>query len=879
MNTNRGVRDGKADLDDTSGNTASGSTASGGTAHRPKRRKLRRVAKTSALAACFLAIGTTGVGTWKLRSSLPVISGVHRTQHVVDPIQVERDAMGIPTIESKSRVDAAYGLGYVHGQDRFFQMDLLRRMTAGRLSELVGKGAVGTDKRYRKHRFTRMAETIYESLAIEQKELVDAYARGVNEGLHRLEDEPFEYQVLQLLPEDWEPKDSFLVMLTMLCDLQPMDGTPELALTELHEKVPEEVFAYLVRAGSRWDAAIDGSEVTMPAIPSEEVWSLRVGNEHQGVARESAADVLNSKGREEVVATHGGEIRSPELFWGSWHEDLPLEFRVGSNNWAVSSKVGRSSADGVSADTAEGRPGRAILASDMHLGLNVPTIWYRAVMRTPTADGKDRQLVGVTLPGTPVLIEGSNGSVAWGFTNSYGDYGDLIELKMVSEREYATPSGPKELETFTETFVFSGGSEEADFEWSVWGPVVEKRDGRRFVHRWVGNDPNAFNLNIVQMESAETIDELAEIVHRVGMPNQNVMMADIHGDIGWTISGRIPKRRGAPSLIAADWSQEEQWVGYLESSEVPKVMRPESGRLWTANNRIMGQEYLQLVGDGRFDPGARARQIRDRLFEKDVFSEEDLLKIQLDDEARMMKVWQGWLRQVTEGSQGVSEEFKGYVAEETLRASVDSVAYRVVHEFRGQVLLRVFGIDVVRRGAGGGKKVGLAGRLGMERGVSISYEDVVEELLEQRPEHWLPVEYESWDALLLDAAKSTEVELTREQPLSQATWGKRNRAAIRHPLTRAVPALGSFLDMPAVELPGDSHLPRVQSPSGGASQRLVVSPGLEGAGIYHQPGGASGHPLSSYYRAGFDDWANGVASSLLPSEPVHRMQIVPEGRR
>lgn len=864
MNTSRGARDGKEDLDDTSVKAAKG-----GTAHRPKRRKLRRVAKTSALAACFLAIGTTGVGTWKLRSSLPVISGVHRTEHVVEPIRVERDAMGIPTIESKSRKDAAYGLGYVHGQDRFFQMDLLRRMTAGRLSELVGKAAVGTDKRYRKHRFTQMAERIYSDLSVEQKEIVDAYARGVNEGLHRLEDEPFEYQVLQLFPEDWEPKDSFLVMLTMLCDLQPMDGTPELALTELHEKVPEEVFAYLVRAGSRWDAAIDGSEVSMPAIPSAEVWSMRLGNATREVAPEPTAEVQTSKESGEALAMLDGEVRSPELFWGSWSGDLSPEFRVGSNNWAVSSKVGRSSAEG------EGGPGRAILASDMHLGLNVPTIWYRAVMRTPTADGKDRQLVGVTLPGTPVLIEGSNGSVAWGFTNSYGDYGDLIELKMVSEKEYATPSGPKALETFTETFVFAGGSEDAEFEWSVWGPVVEKRDGRRFVHRWVGNDPNAFNLNIVQMESADTIDELAEIVHRVGMPNQNVMMVDIRGDIGWTISGRIPKRRGAPALIAADWSQEEQWIGYLESDEVPKVMRPESGRLWTANNRIMGKEYLQSVGDGRFDPGARARQIRDRLFEKETFSEEDLLKIQLDDEARMMKVWQGWLRKVTEGAQEISDEFKSYLAEESLRASVDSVAYRVVHEFRGQVLLRVFGIDVVRRGAGGGKKVGLAGRLGMERGVSISYEDIVEELIEQKPEHWLPVEYASWDVLLLDAAKGAEAELTREQPLSQATWGKRNRAAIRHPLTRAVPALGVFLDMPSVELPGDNHLPRVQSPSGGASQRLVVSPGMEQSGIYHQPGGASGHPLSSYYRAGFDDWANGVASSLLPGEAVYRMEIVP----
>ena len=114
-------------------------------------RKVRKVAKNGALAACFLAIGTTGIGTWKLRSSLPVLTGEHRTVHVEQSIKLERDAMGLPTIHAQSREDAAYGLGYLHGQDRFFQMDLLRRMTAGRLSELVGKAAVGTDKRFRKH--------------------------------------------------------------------------------------------------------------------------------------------------------------------------------------------------------------------------------------------------------------------------------------------------------------------------------------------------------------------------------------------------------------------------------------------------------------------------------------------------------------------------------------------------------------------------------------------------------------------------------------------------------------------------------------------------------------------------------------------------------
>jgi len=493
-------------------------------------------------------------------------------------------------------------------------------------------------------------------------------------------------------------------MLTMLCDLQPMDGSPEQGLTLLHEKVPEDVFKYLVRSGSRWDAAIDGTVLEMPKIPGEEIWSMRQVSDESG------------------GSTVQGEVPRDELAWGSWAHQEDLEFRVGSNNWAVSSEfssqLGEAEGQGVESK-------RAILASDMHLGLNVPTIWYRAVMHTPSVDGEQRRLVGVTLPGTPVLIEGSNGSVAWGFTNSYGDYGDLIELKMVGENSYATPSGVRELEMVTETFEYSGGSEEGTFEWSVWGPVVEERDGRRFVHRWVGNDSKAFNLNIVQMESADTIEELAQIVHQVGMPNQNVMMVDSKGDIGWTVSGRIPKRKGEPALIAADWSQAEGWDGYLESDQVPMVLRPESGRLWTANNRIMGGEYLKKVGDGRFDPGARAKQIRDRLFEKESFSERDLLAIQLDDEARMMKVWQGWLRESIVGSpeisQEISPEMQGYAEQEELRASTDSVAYRVVHEFRNQVLARIYGVDVSRRGTVDSKKRGLAGRLEIARSFARRY--------------------------------------------------------------------------------------------------------------------------------------------------------------
>jgi penicillin amidase len=634
-----------------------------------------------------------------------------------------------------------------------------------------------------------------------------------------------------------------------------MDCSPEQALTLLHEKVPQEVFDYLVRAGSRWDAALDDSKLTQPNIPGPEVWSLRGGK-----SNDQAASVWQTR----------PELDPTELAWLNSSHLLDPEFRVGSNNWAVSSKLGKP---------AEGMGGtnRAILASDMHLGLRVPTVWYRAVMRTPTRNHPGRQLVGVTLPGAPVMVEGSNGTVAWGFTNSTGDFGDLIELKMVDENQYATPAGPRSLESFTEKIAYSGGAEDYTYEWSIWGPVVEVRDKRRFVHKWIGNDPEAFDLNILNMESARSVDELADMANRAGMPNQNVMMVDDQGNIGWTISGRLPKRKGPPEWVARDWSTQEAWEGYYEPQQHPRVMNPPSGRLWTANNRIMGGDFLQSVGDGRFDPGARATQIRDRLLEKDQFDEKDLLAIQLDDEGRMLKVWQKWLQELIAADPNVaSQEFADYAKQQQLRASTDSVTYRIVHEFRNQVFLRIFGFDIARRGNSDAKKRGLALKLGINRSVPVSYEDVAEELIEQKPIHWLPDEFESWEALLKDSAVATQDELTKDQPLAEATWGKRNRAAIKHPLSMAAPALGTFLDMPDVELAGDSHLPRVQSPSGGASQRLVVSPGFEQVGIYHQPGGASGHPLSPYYRAGFDDWAQGNASMLMPGPVVHSIQITPK---
>lgn len=809
----------------------------------------RRPWRTIALGGVMLGlVGTSGAGglaTWTFRSSLPRLDGTVRSVDLQSKVTIDRDSHGVPTVHGSSRTDTAYGLGFIHAQDRFFQMDILRRNSGGRLSELVGKAAIDRDKSFRKHRFQALAEKVIEELPSRQRDVLQAYAKGVNHGLRDLKSVPFEYLALRVQPEPWSETDSILCMMSMLCDLQPMDAGPELGLGYLKERVPTDVYEFLVRPASQWDAALDGSMYPPVPIPPESSFSLR---QITGALQKQESSKPTDKSAQASLQIHD------------------YEFRVGSNNWAVAGKVGRD--------------GKAILASDMHLGLQVPTIWYRAMMKTPSIDGTVRRLIGVTLPGAPVMVEGSNGSVAWGFTNSTGDYGDVIELKSpdggkVTDR-YVTPEGPKELERIEEEIKFPGGSETYEYQWSIWGPVVETRDNMVFVHRWIGNDSSAFDMNLMEFESARNTEQLMELANRAGMPNQNVMIVDADGNIGWTISGRIPKRVGPPPNTPVDWSQGGQWLGYLAPSEHPRVYNPTDGRLWTANNRIQGDSFLSVIGDGRYDLGARARQIRDRLYEKEVHDEKSLLAIQLDDEARFLLLWKERLLEVAaRNPQPVSNELVKFVKTSSDRASADAVGYRIVHEFRAQVMSRIFGISGSRRDT---KRVGaprgLASVAPDKPYIAISSEDVVQQLLAERPMHWLPAEYPTWDALLADAAKGTEETLTKDQPLSEARWGVRNRAAIRHPLAMAVPALSGVLNMTDYELPGDNHMPRVQSPSGGASERLVVSPGQEEYGIYHQPGGQSGHPFSPFFTKGYEDWVFGKPSPLLPGKTQHQLVLI-----
>ncbi len=816
-----------------------------------KRRSWRRLAIRAGLALLLLiSVGAVGLHL-SLRASLPQLDGSLAVRGITDTVELTRDFNGNPTVEAQSYVDLAFGVGFAHAQDRLFQMDALRRVSSGRLSELFGEPAFPVDRHHRKHRFQQVAKQVVERASDETKQLLNSYTAGVNAAIANMQAAPFEYLVLNAVPEPWQNEDCVYVLLTMFCDVQDEDGARERNFGKLHESVPEEVFQFFVRTGSSWDAAIDESSIPPPPIPPASVWTLRDQN---------AAD------------SNGGNVETT----GKISPDWVPEGKGASNNWAVSGELTET--------------GHAMLASDMHLRLGVPCIWYRIAMNWVDDSGATRRLVGFTLPGIPHAVEGSNGSIAWGLTNSQCDSGDIVELKMDerSADSYVTPDGPRQLERFTEQISIGGSrTRSIDYEWSIWGPVVENRDGRRFVHRWTGHDPEAVNFDAFDLAHANTAEEALLVANRMGVPPLNFVVADSQGSIGWTLAGLLPRRAAPASQIPVDWSEGNlAWDGYMRPEEYPRILNPNGGRIWTANSRVVGGEMLVPLGDGGYLPGARASQIRDRLSEKERFTEADMLAIQLDDEARFLQRWQQLLLRVLDAKPDTtSSALREFVDNWGGHASVDSVGYRIVREFRVQVIDYLFGLTASHVGLGSSKsrveQGAFQAKTGVTGGMPLAFEDVTWELLKAQPENFLPPAFQTWDDFLGAMVVATENYLSSEAPtstksLSNASWGAVNTSAIDHPMSANLPFLSSFLNMPKTPLPGDDFMPRVQSINYGSSQRMVVTPGYEEQGIYHQPGGPSGNPYSPFYRAGFEDWTSGEASPLLPGKAVHRLTLNPK---
>jgi len=776
--------------------------------------------------------------TWlysQVESALPQLNGKVTIKGLENSVTIERDKNGVPTLKAKNRLDLAVATGFIHAQERFFQMDLLRRNAAGELSSLFGALALDYDKSVRLHRFRERAVNIIRTLPIDQANLLKAYTAGVNEGLRSLRASPFEYLLLRQNPVLWQEEDSVLTVLSMYLELQSKDGRRERSLGLIHSALGDAAFAFLNPKGSRWDAAIDHSQYSPTPLPAYN-WLAGITKSVNNTISEIAKTDYDS-------------------------EEFP-----GSNNWAVGGALSKT--------------GSAIVANDMHLGIRVPNTWYRASFEYTSAKNTAVKVTGLTLPGTPAMTTGSNGSVAWGFTNSNGDWNDVIILQTNEDAsQYLTPDGYQSFALHRQMIAVKGEDPvEVIIKETIWGPVIGKNAQEQLLaYRWVAHDKEAVNFFAMQLEQASNLKQAFSIASHSGIPAQNMMVADNAGNIGWTIMGAIPRKSAEFGEIPTSWADgKHHWQGYLTEAEYPYVENPQQHRLWTANSRVVGGAMLKKVGNGGYAIGARSQQIRDKLFEQENFDEKALLAIALDDRAIFLQRWQQFILNKVMVDTAISNKplwqqaktllSESGVTESVLTASVDSVAYRIVRNFR--INLRNDTFRVLN------EKLSNMDDSYNFRSIQHQLETPLWQIINQQPDHFLQKTQGTWQAVFQRALSKTLSDMTENQSLELATWGQQNTTNIRHPLTNGVPFLAQWLNMPAMQLAGDSYMPRVQGKAFGASERMVVSPGHEESGILHMPTSQAGHPWSPYFGAGHQDWEQGKASPFLPGKTKYTLTLL-----
>jgi penicillin amidase len=820
-----------------------------------------------ALLAALVLVSILGIsgGLWvrgQLRGSLPVLDGTHHLAGLSSAVTVTRDALGIPTVRGASREDVARATGFLHAQERFFQMDLSRRRAAGELSALVGGRALVLDVEIRLHRFRAEAQRAVSLMAPRERGILEAYTVGVNSGLSSLRAHPFEYLLLGQDPEPWRAEDCLLVVLSMFVTLQDTDGSYEAVLGTMRDILPPAMFEFIVSPGTEWDAPVVGQPFSVPSIPGPEIYDLRArrarkrGIEMSPASRDSAElPTSNSQLPRSVSALLGV---------GNWELGVADDAAVGSNNWVVSGQL-----------TADGG---ALLANDMHLSVRVPNTWYRAALEWPDPGNpsEPHRLIGITLPGYPALVVGSNTHVAWGFTNTYADWSDIVVLDVdpADPNRYRTPDGWRSFERFDEVIRIAGQEDRHEpVTWTIWGPVLgPDHRGRLRAYRWVAHSAERLGAAATPIEAARSVEEALDAANGLGTPGQNMIVADRTGRIAWGIYGSIPKRVGLDGSVPTSWADGERgWHGWLETADYPRIVNPTGGRIWTANARVVDGEMLARLGDGSYEVGSRATMIRERLTAKERFTPADMLDIQLDTRAVFLARWRDLLLETLTPAAMAGVRDRARLREIVERdwsghAAPSSAAYRFARTFREQVSERVMAFVLAEC---------YEGDRSFDHTTLRRREGPIWKLVTERPLHLLDPQYSSWDELLVDAVDAVIETALRDGDLAARVWSEYNVTAYRHPLSTALPFIDRWLDMPVHPLPGDLFTIRMHWGSNTASQRMIVSPGREAEGIMHMPTGQSGHPLSPFYGNSHEAWLKGQASPFLPGPAVYTMVLTP----
>jgi len=774
----------------------------------------------------LLAVAPIAYQIDRAAQSLPALDGEFPLAGLSQPARIEFDGLAVPMVHAATREDAYRVLGYLHARDRLFQMDLQRRKSAGRLAEIWGETALNLDRKQRLYRFAEAAAAALAHLIPAERAVLTAYAEGVNAVIAGAREFPPEFRLLHYRPEPWQPSDSLLVAATMFQTLTGQEADDRM-LTVMRECLPESVTAFLTPDTDDYQhTLVGGPDSWRPARP---------------VPVEDIARLIGESGQSGVDA--------------AWVN--PEATNLGSNNWAVS---GAKSLDG-----------RAMIANDMHLSLGVPNVWYRAHLRYA-----GRQLSGVTLPGLPLVVVGSNAHVAWGFTNLNADVQDLVrlELKPDDPDRYRTAEGWRPFDVITETIaVRDAAPHQLRLRGTIWGPVLENTLlDSPVALRWSALDPAAVNLRLLDMDSAATLEDAMFTLNRFGAPPQNAVIADEQGHIGWTLTGFLPRRRGLDGSRAENWSAGDKgWEGYLEPDQMPRLIDPPEGFIATANQRVTGRNGSPLIGHN-FAHGYRAFRIRQRLAEQSRLRESDLNAIQQDTVSEFYEYYRrlalSVLASATWSTEPELAEIEAAVREWDGRMEPESVGIVLLVSWRASLAKAILK-PLLHRCKQADPAFTYQWRE-METPLRALLRQGVPSLLRQNGQQWSDFLLATLRQAASDIKHDHEVD-----DLRQMTWGRANIVRIQHPISRAASWAGLILDMPAVPGACNSNCVKVLYDRSGATERLVVSPSHMADGLLEMPGGQSGHPLSNHFRDQQTAWETDHMQNFLPGPPEHHLVLKP----
>lgn len=735
---------------------------------------------------------------------------------------VRRDERGVPYIEAANDHDLYFAQGYVTASDRLWQMDLLRRTARGELAEIFGRAVLEEDKRHRTYGFARHSEMLAAKLTGEAKALAEAYTSGVNAYIATRNEQtlPIEYRLLKYQPRPWTPADSIAIGLLMhesLTTSWQMDVL-RAALADL----PAERVRELLPEYSERDTPVVGSD----KVDAKKKAAKKVAR----VARVSD-ELLAAAYREQEL-----KERSLDRV-GLRAEDL-----AASNNWVVSGKR-----------TATGKP---LLASDPHLALSVPSIWYLAHLSAPGV-----RVAGVSIPGILAVIIGHNERIAWGLTNIGPDVQDLYREKFdaANPKRYQTPSGWKDAETRVEAIKVRKAPADPATETVMrevtvtrHGPIVLEKNGERFALRWSALDPSIdYVMSFHRLNRARNWKEFCAAISVYGGAPQNHVYADVDGHIGYYGARYIPIRRSGDGSVPYDGATDEgEWTGWIPFEQLPHTFDPPSGHIATANARIVGRDYPHFISHAWSSP-YRQKRINDLLSQNKKFTIDDFRAIQGDDYSIGGKLFADALLKLFNNGEAASGEGGARLSSATLsaiaawdgRVEPDSRGAALVGEIRSAFFLRV-----------------LKAAIGEERMRLYRWRNrdtFIDNLIAKWPRQWLPKEFNSWKDLLIACENDARAKLTKRLGADETKWTFGNLMQINfdHPLANA-PLAGNQFKIDPLPQRGSSGGGVGATPNAGSevSMRLIADTSNWDNTQQGFQTGQSGDPASPHYKDQVNDW-------------------------